>query len=188
MSHVEPCNVGFHFGTEAAARSRVDYLRSHSPNKSYRILKCQVEINAPYRVGDVFGHSYGGVFSALEDEAARQKADAIQEEIKDLIAEWLGSEDDPALTGGEWALAEYNARLNREVCRLFKTLGYDGLVYVNELEDGDSADLPKLMSENNVTDSSLYGIPHSNRNFKDKDSGEESVQLIVPSNHLLLCA
>ena len=139
MSHVEPYNVGFHFGTEAAARSRVDYLRNHSPNKSYRILKCQVEINNPYRIEDVFAHSYGGVFSALEDEAARQKADAIREKVDALVAEWLGSDDDPALMGNEWALAEYNARLNREVCRLFKSLGYDGLVYVNELEDGDSA-------------------------------------------------
>lgn len=61
MSHVGPFNVGLHFGSEAAALSRIDYLRNESPDKPCRLLKFQVDIRNPLRVDDIFGHSYAGV-------------------------------------------------------------------------------------------------------------------------------
>ena len=139
MSHVEPFNIGLHFGTETAARSRIDYLRQKNPTSPFRILKCEVEIRNPLRVEDIFGHSYAGAFSALQDESIRQSANAgLRHEIDVLANEWMASDDDPTLTGSDSAHAEYYAKLNREIVRLFKTLGFDGLVYVNELEDGES--------------------------------------------------
>ena len=141
MSHVEPFNIGLHFGTETAARNRIDYLWQKNPTSSFRILKREVEIRNPLRVEDIFGHSYAGAFSTLQDESKsiRQSANAgLRHEIDVLANEWMASDDDPTLTGSDSAHAEYCAKLNREIVRLFKTLGFDGLVYVNELEDGES--------------------------------------------------
>ena len=55
------------------------------------------------READVFGHTYGWIFDALEREIGRARTPAAP------------------------------------LRRLFQNLGYDGFVYTNELEDGESA-------------------------------------------------
>ena len=48
-------NVGFHFGTRAAAKSRIAYLREENPSADCRILACELTLENPLRVDDVFG-------------------------------------------------------------------------------------------------------------------------------------
>lgn len=44
-------NVGLHFGTRAAAESRIAYLREENPSARFRILTCELTIkkSAPHR-------------------------------------------------------------------------------------------------------------------------------------------
>ena len=53
MSHVEPFNIGLHFGTEAAAWSRLAYLREENPSANFRILACELTLENPLRVDDL---------------------------------------------------------------------------------------------------------------------------------------
>lgn len=153
IARAEPYNVGLHFGSLAAARCRVEYLRSQNPGGQFRILECRLALENPFRIEDVFGHSYGGIFTALQDEAERQSADdGLRGEIATMIDTWLGDEDDPVLSQRGDDYKAYCAILNREVIRFFKALGYDGFVYANEIEDGAcAADSYVAFDENQIT-------------------------------------
>ena len=47
-------NVGFHFGTRAAALDRIRFLREQNPRGEFRLLECALDIrkkNAKRRIG-----------------------------------------------------------------------------------------------------------------------------------------
>ena len=146
-AYIAAGNVGFHFGTRAAALDRIRFLREQKTSNAqfsllgksencarYRILECALDIRNPLRVEYIFGFSYGHLFETVEDEARRQHRADLLREINALSDEWMASDDDPSLRRGGSGHDAYNARLNRTFVRLFQALGYDGLVYANEIE------------------------------------------------------
>ena len=134
-------NVGLHFGTRAAAESRIAYLREENPSASFRILTCELTIKNPLRVEDVFGHSYGRIFEVLEDEIRRAlpAAAPLKRKFDSLCRRWMNVDDNPRFAKDPSLYFAFNQKLNVEIRRLFQKLGYDGFVYTNELEDGESA-------------------------------------------------
>lgn len=134
-------NVGLHFGTRAAAESRIAYLREENPSASFRILTCELTIKNPLRVEDVFGHSYAGLFDVLEREINKKlpAAAPLKRKFDSLCRRWMNADDNPRFAKDPSLYFAFNQKLNEELRHLFQKLGYDGFVYTNELEDGDSA-------------------------------------------------
>ena len=134
-------NVGLHFGTRAAAESRVAYLREENPSANCRILTCELTIRNPLRVEDVFGHSYAGLFGVLEHEInkAFPASAPLKRKFDLLLRRWMNADDNPRFAKDPTLYFAFNQKLNVELRRLFQKLGYDGFVYTNELEDGESA-------------------------------------------------
>ena len=141
MSHVETFNIGLHFGTETAARNRIDYLREENPKASCRILACELTLENPLRVDDVFGHSYGGLFDILEHEINKALPDSapLRRKFDVLFRRRMNADDNPRFAKDLSLYAAFNRKLNIELRRLSQKLGYDVFVYWNELESGDSA-------------------------------------------------
>lgn len=140
MSHVEPFNIGLHFGTRAAAESRIAYLREENPSASCRILTCELTFENPLRVDDVFGHSYARLFEVLEREIgwARTSVAPFRRSYETLLDSWMAADDNPRFMKDPALYEAFNRKLNVEIRRLFQKLGYDGFVYRNELEAGES--------------------------------------------------
>ena len=134
-------NIGLHFGTRAAAESRIAYLREENPSAGCRILACELTIKNPLRVEDVFGHSYGRIFEVLEDEIRRAlpAAAPLKRKFDSLCRRWMNADDNPRFAKDPSLYFAFNQKLNEELRHLFQKLGYDGFVYTNELEDGESA-------------------------------------------------
>ena len=141
MSHVEPFNIGLHFGTRAAAESRISYLREENPTASCRILTCELTLENPLRVDDIFGHSYAGFFDVLEREIGRAQtlAAPLRRSYETLLGSWMSADDNPRFQKDPSLYHAFNQKLNVEIRRLFQKLGYDGFVYRNELEAGEFA-------------------------------------------------
>jgi len=132
-------NIGLHFGTKAAAKSRIEFLRKQGSTSSFRILACELTLQNPLRIDDVFGRSYGLILNALKTELERQNASGeLKRQFVRLSERWLSQDDDPSLAKNLPLFAEFNKKMNIEIRRLFSSLGYDGFVYMNELEDGES--------------------------------------------------
>ena len=134
-------NVGFHFGTRAAAKSRVAYLREENPSANCRILTCELAMKNPLRVEDIFGHSYAGLFGVIESEIGRARTPTAPLRCKYdvLFGRWMNADDNPRFAMDPSLYFAFNQKLNVELRRLFQKLGYDGFIYTNELEDGESA-------------------------------------------------
>lgn len=98
-----------HFGTEQAARDRMDYKK----NVNGKIYKVQLDIHNPFTIKDFPGIHYDRVY-AFE---LRDKKKLSQEDMAAIT-----TLDDPA---------ELRAALLAKV----KELGYDGFVYKNRYED-----------------------------------------------------
>ena len=98
-----------HFGTEQAARDRMDYKK----NANGKIYKVQLDIRNPFTIKDFPGIHYDRVY-AFE---LRDKKKLSQEDMAAIT-----TLDDPA---------ELRAALLAKV----KELGYDGFVYKNRYED-----------------------------------------------------
>jgi hypothetical protein len=98
-----------HFGTEKAARDRMDYKK----NKNGKIYKVQLDIRNPFTVKDFAGNHYDRVY-AFE---LRDKKKISQEEME-------------AIT-----FLEDPAQLRAALLAKVKELGYDGFVYKNRYED-----------------------------------------------------
>lgn len=98
-----------HFGTEQAARDRMDYKK----NASGKIYKVQLDIRNPFTIKDFPGIHYDRVY-AFE---LRDKKKLSQEEMEKITML-----QDPA---------ELRAALIAKV----RELGYDGFVYKNRYED-----------------------------------------------------
>ena len=134
-------NVGLHFGTRAAAESRIAYLHGENPSASFRILTCELTIEKPLRVEDVFGHSYGRIFEVLEGEIRRAlpAAAPLKRKFDSLCRRWMNADDNPRFAKDPSLYFAFNQKLNEELRHFFQKLGYDGFVYTNELEDGESS-------------------------------------------------
>lgn len=134
-------NIGLHFGTRAAAESRIAYLREENPSASCRILTCELTLENPLRVDDVFGHSYAGLFGILghEIEKALPATAPLKKKFDSLLCCWMNADDNPRYKRDPSLCVVFNQKLNVEMRRLFQRLGYDGFIYRNELEAGESA-------------------------------------------------
>ena len=141
MTHVNPFNIGLHFGTRTAAESRIVYLREENPTASCRILTCELTLENPLRVDDIFGHSYAGFFDVLEREIGRAQtlAAPLRRSYETLLGSWMSADDNPHFQKDPSLYHAFNQKLNVEIRRLFQKLGYDGFVYRNELEAGEFA-------------------------------------------------
>ena len=154
MSHVEPFNIGLLFGMEAAARSRLAYLREENPSANFRILACELTLENPLRVDDVFGHSYVGLFDILEHEINKAlPASAPRRRKFDvLFRRWMNADDNPRFAKEPSLYAAFDQKLNIELRCLFQKLGYDGLVYRNEIESAaESADSCVVFDARQIT-------------------------------------
>ena len=98
-----------HFGTEKAARDRMDYKK----NKSGKIYKVQLDIRNPFTIKDFAGNHYDRVYAF----DLRNKKKISQEEMEAIT--FL---QDPA-------------QLRAALLAKVKELGYDGFVYKNRYED-----------------------------------------------------
>ena len=134
-------NVGLHFGTRAAAESRIAYLHGENPSANCRILTCELTLQNPLRVDDIFGHSYARIFEVLEDEIGRARTPAapFRRKYDELLRRWMNADDNPRFAKDPSLYFAFNQKLNEELRHLFQKLGYDGFVYTKELEDGESA-------------------------------------------------
>lgn len=134
-------NIGLHFGTKAAAESRIAFLREENPSAKCRILTCELTLENPLRVEDIFGHTYGWLFEALEREIGRARTPAapLRRKYEMLSRRWMNADDNPRFAKNPSLYFAFNQKLNVELRRLFQKLGYDGFVYRNELEDGEAA-------------------------------------------------
>lgn len=52
LAEARPYNLGLHFGTKAAAESRIAFLREKNPSAECRILTCELTLENPLRVED----------------------------------------------------------------------------------------------------------------------------------------
>ena len=98
-----------HFGTEKAARDRMDYKK----NKNGKIYKVQLDIRNPFTIKDFAGNHYDRVYAF----DLRDKRKISQEEMEAIT--FL---QDPA-------------QLRAALLAKVKELGYDGFVYKNRYED-----------------------------------------------------
>ena len=98
-----------HFGTEKAARDRMDYKK----NKNGKIYKVQLDIRNPFTIKDFAGNHYDRVYAF----DLRDKKKISQEEMEAIT--FL---QDPA-------------QLRAALLAKVKELGYDGFVYKNRYED-----------------------------------------------------
>lgn len=98
-----------HFGTEQAARDRMDYKK----NANGKIYKVQLDIRNPFTIKDFPGIHYDRVY-AFE---LRDKKKLSQEDMAAIT-----TLDDPA-------------QLRAALLAKVKELGYDGFVYKNRYED-----------------------------------------------------
>ena len=98
-----------HFGTEKAARDRMDYKK----NKSGKIYKVQLDIRNPFTIKDFAGNHYDRVYAF----DLRDKKKISQEEMQ-------------AIT-----FIQDPAELRTALLAKVKELGYDGFVYKNRYED-----------------------------------------------------
>ena len=147
-------NIGLHFGTRTAAESRIAYLREENPSASCRILTCELTLENPLRVDDVFGHSYAGLFDILEHEInkALPASAPLRRKFDVLFRRWMNADDNPRFAKDPSLYAAFNRKLNIELRRLFQKLGYDGFVYRNEIESAaESADSCVVFDARQIT-------------------------------------
>ena len=136
LARVGMFNLGLHFGTRSAAESRIAYLREKDPAADFRILTCELMLENPLRVEDIFGHSYARIFEVLEREIGRTRA---RRKYDALFSRWMNADDNPCFQKDPSLYSAFNQHLNVELRRLFQELGYDGFVYTNEIESAESA-------------------------------------------------
>jgi hypothetical protein len=98
-----------HFGTEKAARDRMDYKK----NANGKIYKVQLDIRNPFTIKDFPGIHYDRVYAF---------------ELRDKKK--LSQEDMAAIT-----MLQDPAQLRAALLAKVKELGYDGFVYKNRYED-----------------------------------------------------
>lgn len=98
-----------HFGTEKAARDRMDYKK----NANGKIYKVQLDIRNPFTIKDFPGIHYDRVY-AFE---LRDKKKISQEEMEKIT------------------MLQNPAQLRAALLAKVKELGYDGFVYKNRYED-----------------------------------------------------
>ncbi len=106
ISQFRPLN---HFGTEKAARDRMDYKK----NKSGKIYKVQLDIRNPFTIKDFAGNHYDRVYAF----DLRDKKKISQEEMEKIT------------------MLQDPAQLRAALLAKVKELGYDGFVYKNRYED-----------------------------------------------------
>ena len=147
-------NIGLHFGTRAAAESRIACLREENPSADYRILACELTLENPLRVDDVFGHSYAGLFDILEREIGGMHPTSapLCRKYEALLNRWMNADDNPRFAKDPSLYAAFNQKLNVELRCLFQKLGYDGFVYRNEIESAaESADSYVVFDARQIT-------------------------------------
>jgi hypothetical protein len=98
-----------HFGTEKAARDRMDYKK----NANGKIYKVQLNIHNPFTVKDFAGNHYDRVYAF----DLRDKKKISQEEMEKIT------------------MLQDPAQLRAALLAKVKELGYDGFVYKNRYED-----------------------------------------------------
>lgn len=54
LAEARSYNLGLHFGTKAAAESRIALLREQNPSAKCRILTCELTLKNPLCVEDVY--------------------------------------------------------------------------------------------------------------------------------------
>lgn len=98
-----------HFGTEKAARDRMDYKK----NANGKIYKVQLDIRNPFTVKDFAGNHYDRVYAF----DLRDKKKISQEEMEKIT------------------MLQDPAQLRAALLAKVKELGHDGFVYKNRYED-----------------------------------------------------
>jgi len=98
-----------HFGTEKAARDRMDYKK----NANGKIYKVQLDIHNPFTVKDFAGNHYDRVYAF----DLRDKKKISQEEMEKIT------------------MLQDPVQLRTALLAKVKELGYDGFVYKNRYED-----------------------------------------------------
>ena len=98
-----------HFGTEKAARDRMDYKK----NANGKIYKVQLNIHNPFTIKDFAGNHYDRVYAF----DLRDKKKISQEEMEKIT------------------MLQDPAQLRAALLAKVKELGYDGFVYKNRYED-----------------------------------------------------
>ena len=98
-----------HFGTEKAARDRMDYKK----NANGKIYKVQLDIRNPFTVKDFAGNHYDRVYAF----DLRDKKKISQEEMEKIT------------------MLQDPVQLRTALLAKVKELGYDGFVYKNRYED-----------------------------------------------------
>ena len=98
-----------HFGTEKAARDRMDYKK----NANGKIYKVQLDIRNPFTVKDFAGNHYDRVYAF----DLRDKKKISQEEMEKIT------------------MLQDPAQLRAALLAKVRDLGYDGFVYKNRYED-----------------------------------------------------
>lgn len=98
-----------HFGTEKAARDRMDYKK----NANGKIYKVQLDIRNPFTVKDFAGNHYDRVYAF----GLRDKKKISQEEMEKIT------------------MLQDPAQLRAALLAKVRELGYDGFVYKNRYED-----------------------------------------------------
>lgn len=124
-------NIGLHFGTKAAAESRIAFLQEKNPSAGCRILTCELTLKNPLRVEDIFGFSYGRIIEVLEAEIRRAlpAAAPLKRKFDLLSRRWMNADDNPRFAKNPSLYFAFNQKLNVELRRLFQKLGYDGFYY-----------------------------------------------------------
>lgn len=154
ISEARIYNIGLHFGTRAAAENRIAYLREENPSADCRILACELTLENPLRVDDVFGHSYAGLFDILEREigGVHPTSAPLRRKYEALLNLWMNADDNPRYAKDPSLYAALNQKLNVELRNLFLKLGYDGFVYRNEIESAaESADSYVIFDAKQIT-------------------------------------
>ena len=147
-------NIGLHFGTRAAAESRIAYLRDELPTVSCRIFTCELALENPLRVDDIFGHSYARIFDVLEHEIEKAvpASAPLKKKFDALLRRWMDADDNPRFAKDPSLYAAFDQKLNIELRCLFPELGYDGFVYRNEIESAaESADSYVVFDAKQIT-------------------------------------
>jgi hypothetical protein len=98
-----------HFGTEKAARDRMDYKK----NATGKIYKVQLDIRNPFTIKDFAGNHYDRVYAF----DLRDKKKISQEEMEKIT------------------MLQDPAQLRAALLAKVQELGYDGFVYKNRYED-----------------------------------------------------
>jgi len=142
MKRVEPFNIGLHFGTKAAALTRINYLRKERPTAAFRLLACELTLNNPLRINDFFGNLQMLLY-VLQDEISRsnirlspQDVAGLQQTIDFVSDRLMRVENDPRCPDYPILRDVTERKANDRIRSLFQSLGYDGLVYQQDLKDG----------------------------------------------------